>query len=816
MAKRQKLEQSMLTAVSKKIKKDNKTVDELISKIMKEVEDWVKVHKKDWDDLSAEDRSTLTEPTYLVRKVAEIKYAKEKLRIIILNGLKRSPGNLGEEERMLGLYATLAKFNYSCPYSGTLLIGGEQKIHIDHIIPVTMGGPTDDWNCIPVCENCNESKRDRHLLDWWQENRTPQEEFKLVKIFEYMASKLLDETNEIKYLETEDKTKHLDVITFLNQLFDHIQENKEFIFEIEFKNEQEKLKAIEKKMKELKSTLEKVAKKNNKNTKTDKQHFADMKEMLKFVKSLGVRSYYKIAYTYFAEIQEMRNLGKTEEEIRKFCFDKDDSFNFTLFYEKLIEYKEKFGSFDGVTTDKEIGLIVGDVRQAKKGKGGTKLTQEMIDKLNEIGFNWGKDKEEIVGKWFEPFYEKLIEYKEKFGSFDGVRQDKEIGVRVNSVRQAKKGKGGIKLTQEMIDKLNTIGFVWEVEREDWFTPFYEKLIEYIEKNGSFAGVTTDKEIGQTVSSFRQAKKGKKGGIKLTQEMIDKLNTIGFVWEVEREDWFTLFYEKLIEYKEKFGSFDRVRQNKEIGMRVNAVRQAKKGKGSLKLTQPMIDKLNAIGFPWGREDWFTSFYEKLIEYKEKFGSFDGVTADKEIGQTVSSVRQAKKRKGGIKLIQEMIDKLDEIGFVWVVENDWFTPFYEKLIEYKEKNGSFDGVTNDKEVGQTVNSVRQAKKGKGGIKLIQEMIDKLDEIGFDWGKDKEEIEGAWFEPFYEKLIKYKEKNGSFAGVTKDKDIGKKVASVRMAKKGKVRYKLTQEMIDKLNEIGFPWEARPKKVQEDNLSV
>ena len=481
------IESRLISKVAKRIGNENKTIDELINKIMKEVEVWVKVHKKDWDDLSAEEQSTLTEPTYLVRKVAEIKYAKEKLRIIILNGLKRSPGNLGEEERMLGLYETLAKFSYKCPYSDTLLIGGDQQIHIDHIISKKMGGPTDDWNCIPVCESCNLSKNDRHLLDWWQDSRKPQEEFKLVKIFEHMASKLLDERNEIHYLETEDRTKHLDAITFLNQLYDHIEENKEFIFEIEFKNEQEKLKAIEKKMKELKSTLEKVAKKNNKNTKTDKQHFAEIKEMVKFVKSLGIRSYYKIAYTYFAEIQEMRNLEKPEEEIRKFCFDKDDIFNFTLFYEKLIEYRDKVildddgniikekGSFNLVTKDKEIGKIVSSIRGAYKGKGTYKLTLEMIDKLNEIGFPWEFEKID----WFTPFYEKLIEYrdnvilnksgtlKKERGSFAGVTKDKEIGKKVKDVRRAyrfkdeKEKKGLIKLTQEMIDKLNEIGFPWE-------------------------------------------------------------------------------------------------------------------------------------------------------------------------------------------------------------------------------------------------------------------------------------------------------------------------------------------------------------------
>ena len=682
MAKRKEVEKSMLGVVSQRIKNDNKTVDELIDKIMKEVEVWVKDHKKDWDELSIEDQSTLTEPTYLVRKVAEIKYAKSSLRDIIIKNLNRAPGNLNEEQRMMGLYETLSNFDYKCPYSYTLLIGSDQKIHIDHIIPVSMGGPTDDWNCIPVCESCNTSKGNKHLLDWWEENRTQKEEYKLVKIFEHMTSKLLDETNEIHYLETENETNRLDVISFLNQLYEHIEENKEYIVDCEFENEKEKTKAIVKKLKELKSTLEKVTKKNNKNTKTDKQHFAEMREMVRFVKSLGARNYYKIAYTYFTEIQEMQILGKTDKEIREFCFERDDVFNFTLFYEKLIAYKEKHGGFAGVTRDKEIGRNVGNVRLAYKGKGHTKLTCEMIDKLNAIGFPW----EAEYGKWFNVFYEKLVSYKEKKGSFFGATYDDEIGIVVTRVRQAYQGRGRTKLTTEMIDSLNAIGFPWEAEYGEWFDVFYEKLIVFKEKNGNFDNLVQDKDIGKTVSNVRQAKKHS-DVIRLTSEMIDKLNEIGFPWEVD-------------------------------------------------LTQKHAQ--------------------------------------------------------------------------------WFSDFYNKLIEYKEKKGGFSGITQDKEIGSSVRGIRRAYKGKGTYKLTSEMIDRLNVIGFPWEADLIENQGQWFDPFYKKLLKYKEKKGSFIGVTNDQEIGDIVSKVRKSYKGKGTYKLTQEMIDKLNAIGFPWEARPKKAQEDNLSV
>ena len=465
MANKQELEKNLIERVSKKLGKYNQTLEEVIEKIMKSVDNWAQEYKKELAELDEETRQEFRQPSFLLNKLIKIKYAEEKLTHVIYLNLKRAPGNLSDEQRMLALYDTFAKFGYKCAYSDTLLLGGKEEIHLEHIIPVAMGGPTDDWNCIPICGSCNSSKKDKHLLDWWKDNRQVEEEYKLVKIFEHMTSKLLDETNTIKYVKNENNPMHLDVITFLNQLLSHIEENKQNIFDKEFTSVKEKQTAINNKLKELKSTFEKVVKKNDRNTKTDKQYFTEQKEMVKYVKSLGVSSYYKVAYTYFNTIKEMQNLGKPEEEIKEFCIAQDDWF--TPFYKKLIEYRDK----------------------------------EMVDKNGKI--------------------------KKSKGSFDGVTNNKEIGKTVASIRNTKKGNGHIKLTPEMITKLDAIGFLWEAEKKDWFTPFYEKLIAYKEShNGSFAGVIMNKEIGTTVNRIRQAKKGK-GRINLTEEMTEKLEAIGF-------------------------------------------------------------------------------------------------------------------------------------------------------------------------------------------------------------------------------------------------------------------------------------------------
>ena len=264
----------------------------------------------------------------------------------------------------------------------------------------------------------------------------------------------------------------------------------------------------------------------------------------------------------------------------------------------------------------------------------------------------------VKGEWCEPFFEKLIEYKEKHGSFLGITLDKEIGIKVKNIRATHNGKARYRLTQEMIEKLNSIGFPWKSEYRDWFGIFFEKLIAYKEKHGSFRGVTQDKEIGSTANNIRVAYKGT-GNIKLTDEMIEKLNSIGFPWEVIHRDWFEIFLEKLITYKEKHGDFYGVTQDEEIGSTVRNLRCAYKGIVSIKLTSEMIEKLEAIGFPWEADPKliqykkFNSFYEKLVKYKETRGSFYGITQDKKIHTAVGHIRKLYKDKDFIYKIYNIL-------------------------------------------------------------------------------------------------------------------------------------------------------------------
>ena len=91
-----------------------------------------------------------------------------------------------------------AYFGEKCPYSETPI--DDTNWHLEHIIPVSMGGTTDPWNCIPICDACNLSKGSKHLLDWWDENHSRDEEYKLAKIFEYLVE-VLNKDRKIIYIQ---------------------------------------------------------------------------------------------------------------------------------------------------------------------------------------------------------------------------------------------------------------------------------------------------------------------------------------------------------------------------------------------------------------------------------------------------------------------------------------------------------------------------------------------------------------------------------------------------------------------------------------
>ena len=200
--------------------------------------------------------------------------------------------------------------------------------------------------------------------------------------------------------------------------------------------------------------------------------------------------------------------------------------NWDLMYGSLVKFKEKHGHClvpDNYKDDIKLGTWVGTQRgMYKKGR----LSQSKIDKLDAIGFVW----DPIAAAW-EEMYQRLVVFHKRHGHClvpDNYKDDIKLGTWVGKQRgMYKKGR----LSQDRIGKLDAIRFVWDPNDDAW-EEMYQRLVVFHKRHGHCLvpnNYKDDIKLGTWVGKQRWWYK--KGG--LSQSRIDKLNALGFCWEVKK-------------------------------------------------------------------------------------------------------------------------------------------------------------------------------------------------------------------------------------------------------------------------------------------
>lgn len=55
-------------------------------------------------------------------------------------------------------FEVLRRCNFACYYCGTPAAFGMKQLHVDHVVPVSLGGTNDPWNLVAACWDCNSGK----------------------------------------------------------------------------------------------------------------------------------------------------------------------------------------------------------------------------------------------------------------------------------------------------------------------------------------------------------------------------------------------------------------------------------------------------------------------------------------------------------------------------------------------------------------------------------------------------------------------------------------------------------------------------------
>jgi Helicase associated domain len=369
-----------------------------------------------------------------------------------------------------------------------------------------------------------------------------------------------------------------------------------------------------------------------------------------------------------------------------------------------------------------------------------------------------------------------------------------------------------------VKKLNELNFEWPLTKveasllgipstvsktqiQQW-EDMRQELVEYAKANNGSTAPPTGTPLGTWAAE--QRKKMKNSTLYKYREK--KLNEINFEWEVERASksrvsWDTRF-QQLVDYKNTHGDTDvpiYYQDNLSLGRWVYNQRYLHSYE---KLDANRVIMLESIGFEWtdvvSFDDRWEEKYERLYQYwKENCDTLvpHNYDNDPELASWVCTQRSF--YKDGI-LLEDRIEKLEAIDFIWdVLEADWMDK-YNRLVQYKKEHGDTNvpqRYNKDPELGHWVHTQRFSYKNN-----MLHRSELLNRIDFVW----DPLEASWMEK-YNRLVEYKTIHGD-ANVPqrykKDPELGSWVYTQKLTYKNN---KLLKNRINLLNKITFVGKAK-----------
>jgi hypothetical protein len=394
--------------------------------------------------------------------------------------------------------------------------------------------------------------------------------------------------------------------------------------------------------------------------------------------------------------------------------------------------------------------------------------------------------EQVTASWDERFGE-LLTYKAKHGS-TLVPRDWPTGLATWVSNQRSSANGGKRgaLSIERRNRLDSIGFIWDVSDAQWEARFAELLAYKVDHGDVNIPNEWHTGLGAWIGTQRQYKKR----MCLAQEKIVRLNEIGFDWDPVETQWRQRF-EELIAYKTEHDSLDvPVSWPTGLGSWVNVQRTFCKNR---KLSPEKIRQLNDVGFNWDHHATrWNEMFRQLLAYKTEHGD---VRVPDEwptgLGKWVGKQRAF--RKNG-SLSVDRLRRLSEIGLDWdTLDSKWDEKF-DELLAYKAEYGDLN-VQVDWPTGLGRWASVQRKYKRKGI-LSQERARRLFEVGFRW----EPFDEQW-EVMFGELLAYKLKYGHVnIPFDAESKLWRWVGTQRQSKK---RGKLSAEKVGRLDDIGFAWD-------------
>eukprot|EP00586_Coscinodiscus_wailesii_P003168 CAMPEP_0172489756 /NCGR_PEP_ID=MMETSP1066-20121228/19962_1 /TAXON_ID=671091 /ORGANISM="Coscinodiscus wailesii, Strain CCMP2513" /LENGTH=862 /DNA_ID=CAMNT_0013257847 /DNA_START=239 /DNA_END=2827 /DNA_ORIENTATION=+ len=582
-------------------------------------------------------------------------------------------------------------------------------------------------------------------------------------------------------------------------------------------------------------------------------------------------------------------------------------------YKRLQDYKSREGHCNvpqGYKKDPSLGKWVKSQRQFyKQLKDGSssRMTHDRVEALERLGFEWSRaeslnrvtsgEKPDASNKVWMKQYEKLQDFKSREGHCNisqyGIADpylSKWVKTQRHMYKLMMEGKSS-GLTERRIEALKKLGFEWSrgdnlcrnepdtkpnMYRKVWMKQ-YKKLKKFKSQEGHCnvpKHYSQDQSLGLWVSTqrneYRKLMKNQESC--MTEERIEALEKIDFVWSLTNEKEWMTHYEELKEFMSKRGNSDigdLFKKNKLLGDWVKIQMQQyslfKQGKPSC-MSDKKKELLEEIACEWIRsknpsgnasqksesaphqdnqseEELWIKQYKKLKEFKLRKGHCNVCQYSNVHPNLAKWVKTQKKLHELMmegkpsSMTKKRADALEKIGFQWRKaaddDDDWqleqldprmdrytkaWMERYNELKRFKAREGHCN-VPRDHNGSQTLwhwaktqrHMYNCMKDGKQSSMTLEKM-EALDRIGFEWSlrytaSQKENFVKGWMKR-YKELNDFKSREGHCNVSQRDHEnlaLGKWVKMQRYMYKLKMDGKqssMTDERVEALERIGFEW--------------
>lgn len=382
-----------------------------------------------------------------------------------------------------------------------------------------------------------------------------------------------------------------------------------------------------------------------------------------------------------------------------------------------------------------------------------------------------------------------------------------LGQWLNTQRMARKGVVFSRLTLERIEKLDSIGMVWDRRNDYEWEKRYKALLKYHDKFGDidvpYNYVTENGfQMGKWLSHLRQYKNAGIRNNILTPEREAQLNSLGMIWNALNFYWEKNYLAAAEFYMEnghlRIPAGYKSKNGLGIGHWIANMRNSQ-GKT---LTEEQYRRMSDIGMCWGsvHDELWEDGFRHAERYFKEHGVLDASYSYKtddgfNLGLWLSRQRKKLNIDRPDDQQQERIKRLNSIGMLWKKKvNDWETSI-SIAKDYFDEFGNIDIrqslVYHDFWLGEWI--IRQRKLYRDNA-LSDEQISELNALNMNWGLA---ADNRWKETYA--ILKAEV---VATGKLKPADKNLKAWLLRQRKSYK-NGNLTKEQITLLEEIGMCWE-------------